>query len=241
MELLAADFDPSDHFVVHPCGHWVVKRLLTSEEIGGGGEGGNGEEGGEGEEGGGEERENEDEKRGGSGEKETGGDEIEKTRSFAEMILEGVSEDNIRAWTNTNRGAFIVCRLSCMYTWCVFLVTMILVAIQENEFRLRFCVNVYIHVHLEVQFVRTQFSPKRETLSVDICFFVKFTLVKFLSFSLPLSSPLPPSLLSSKVNGVREKTKTILEPALKTIRTGTLEGQKALWKDINSNNNKTNH
>ncbi|CAI8007949.1 Pumilio homolog 3 [Geodia barretti] len=158
VELLAADFDPSDHFVVHPCGHWVVKRLLTSEEIGGGGEGGNGEEGGEGEEGGGEERENEDEKRGGSGEKETGGDEIEKTRSFAEMILEGVSEDNIRAWTNTNRGAFIVC-----------------------------------------------------------------------------------SLLSSKVNGVREKTKTILEPALKTIRTGTLEGQKALWKDINSNNNKTNH
>ena len=196
VELLAADFDPSDHFVVHPCGHWVVKRLLTSEEIGGGGEGGNGEEGGEGEEGGGEERENEDEKRGGSGEKETGGDEIEKTRYFAEMILEGVSEDNIRAWTNTNRGAFIVCRLSCMYTWCVFLVTMILVAIQENEFRLHFCVTVYIHVHLEVQFVRTQFSPKRETLSVDICFFCQVYIGQVSLFFAPalLSSPTQPPL-----------------------------------------------
>ena len=105
VELLAADFDPSDHFVVHPCGHWVVKRLLNCEEIGGGGG-----EGGEGEE-----RGNEDEKRGGSREKETGGDEIEKTKSFAEMVLEGVSEDNIRAWTNTNRGAFIVCRLLCTH------------------------------------------------------------------------------------------------------------------------------
>ena len=24
-------FDPNDHLIVHPCGHWVVKRLLSSE------------------------------------------------------------------------------------------------------------------------------------------------------------------------------------------------------------------
>ena len=66
------EFDPSHHLVVHPSGHWVVKRLLATEE-------------GEGEEG-------------------------EGVGSFAERILERASEENLRAWTSTNRGAFVTCR-----------------------------------------------------------------------------------------------------------------------------------
>ena len=122
VELLAADFDPSDHFVVHPCGHWVVKRLLGCEGRGGG-EGGIMEDGGEE----GKEREmeigdkraekeeesehEEDEER---GEKDKKGGR-EEGESFAEMILGRVSDDDIRAWTATNRGAFVTLRYAYNY------------------------------------------------------------------------------------------------------------------------------
>ena len=71
MDLLAEEFNPDGHLVVHPSGHWVVKRLLNHE----------------------------------AKEKEK-----KERESFAEMILERVSEDNLRAWTTTNRGAFVICR-----------------------------------------------------------------------------------------------------------------------------------
>ena len=77
LDMLAMTFDPDDHLVVHPCGHWVVKRLLGNES------GGKSEEGGKGQ---------------------------EEGPSFAEMILDRVAADDIRAWTTTNRGAFVTCR-----------------------------------------------------------------------------------------------------------------------------------
>ena len=45
-----------------------------------------------------------------SSEREEEEDGEEKSGSFAEMILEMVSEENLRAWTTTNRGAFVTCR-----------------------------------------------------------------------------------------------------------------------------------
>ena len=37
VELLAVPFNASDdHIVIHPSGHWVIKRLITSEEQRGG-------------------------------------------------------------------------------------------------------------------------------------------------------------------------------------------------------------
>ena len=41
-----------------------------------------------------------------------------------------------------------------------------------------------------------------------------------------------PSLVTSKVNGVREKMTHILKPIHEDIRTGSLQGQKALWKEL---------
>ena len=133
VDLLAVRFNASDHLVVHPCGHWVIKRLLINES---------GEEKRKGEEGGGkegeevDEREEEDEgeegmEEGGKGREEDvrvgeDGNEVEgevegnvvegeveekeEGEAFAERILCRVLPDDIRAWTTTNRGAFVTCR-----------------------------------------------------------------------------------------------------------------------------------
>ena len=124
VDLLAVRFNASDHLVVHPCGHWVIKRLLINE---GREEKRKGEEGGgkEGEEV--EERDEEDEgeegmEEGGKGREEDvrveeDGNEVEgevegkeEGEAFAERILCRVLPDDIRAWTTTNRGAFVTCR-----------------------------------------------------------------------------------------------------------------------------------
>ena len=81
--------------MVHPSGHWVVKRLLKNESVSEGEE-----EEGEGV------SEGEEEGEGVSEGEEEGEGEI----SFAERILDRVSADDIRAWTATNRGAFVTCR-----------------------------------------------------------------------------------------------------------------------------------
>ena len=91
LDLLAMTFDPDDHLVVHPCGHWVVKRLLGSES------GGKGEEEGKGQ---------------------------EEGPSFAEMILDRVAADDIRAWTTTNRGAFVTCGYKCIYMYMTVYIIM---------------------------------------------------------------------------------------------------------------------
>ena len=127
VDLLAVRFNASDHLVVHPCGHWVIKRLLINESR---------EEKRKGEEGGGKEgeevKEREEEDEGEEGMEEGGmggeedmrvgedgnevegeleeGREKEEGEAFAERILHRVLPDDIRAWTTTNRGAFVTCR-----------------------------------------------------------------------------------------------------------------------------------
>ena len=96
VDMLAERFDADNHLVVHPSGHWVVKRLLNSE-------------GGRNEEVEGEREAGEDV----SKEESEGGSEEgkgERGDSFAERILDRVSGDDIQAWTTTNRGAFVTCR-----------------------------------------------------------------------------------------------------------------------------------
>ena len=135
VDLLVVRFNASNHLVVHPCGHWVIKRLLINE---GREEKRKGEEGGgkEGEEV--KERDEEDEREEGMEEGGMGGEEdvrvgedgnevegeVEEGRekygmkegekeegeAFAERILCRVLPDDIRAWTTTNRGAFVTCR-----------------------------------------------------------------------------------------------------------------------------------
>ena len=46
---------------------------------------------------------------------------------------------------------------------------------------------------------------------------------------------LPPSLLSGQVSEVRERVQAVLESAADSIRAGSLQGQKALWKQLSDN------
>ena len=52
-------------------------------------------------------------------------------------------------------------------------------------------------------------------------------------YSLSLTPPHTHSLLSSKVQGVRERVADILKLKIKTIKSGELQGQKALWRELN--------
>ena len=99
--MLQMTFDPDNHIVTHPCGHWVVKRLLGGRQK-------------KMEEKDVEEREEEEK---GLGEKERE-EENERGSLFAAMILDRVEADSIRSWTSSNRGAFVVCRYATWSSGC---------------------------------------------------------------------------------------------------------------------------